>query len=43
MDLPGRRMWLAPGNPCVAPWTELDYSDRLHKPSPLTATVSISA
>ncbi len=43
MDLPSRRIWLAPGNPCVAPWTELDYSDRLRKPSPVTSTVSFSA
>ena len=37
MDVPARRMWLAAGNPCVAPWEELDYGERLRKPSPLAA------
>jgi isopenicillin-N N-acyltransferase-like protein len=41
MDLRARRMWLAPGNPCVADWEEFDYGERLRKASPLTAaTVS---
>jgi isopenicillin-N N-acyltransferase-like protein len=42
MDLPARRMWLAPGNPCVAPWDELDHGAWLRKPSPAADTVSFA-
>ena len=35
MDLDARRMWLADGLPCQAPYRELDYADFLAKPSPL--------
>jgi isopenicillin-N N-acyltransferase-like protein len=33
MDLDGRRMWLADGRPCTAPYRELDYGTFLAKPS----------
>jgi isopenicillin-N N-acyltransferase-like protein len=33
MDLDTRRMWLADGRPCTAPYRKLDYSDFLGKPS----------
>ena len=33
MDLAERRLWLASGQPCVAPFDELDYSELLSKPS----------
>jgi isopenicillin-N N-acyltransferase-like protein len=35
MDLDEQRMWVADGNPCTAPYRELDYSGFLAKPSPL--------
>ncbi len=35
MDLNARQMWLADGNPCTAPYRELDYSGFLGKPSPV--------
>jgi len=35
MDLDTRRMWLADGPPCQAPYRELDYAEFLAKPSPL--------
>jgi isopenicillin-N N-acyltransferase-like protein len=35
MDLEARRMWLADGHPCTAPYRELDYSTFLAKPSHL--------
>jgi isopenicillin-N N-acyltransferase-like protein len=33
MDLTGRRMWLADGNPCTAAYRQLDYAGFLAKPS----------
>lgn len=33
MDLDAQRMWLSDGNPCTAPYRELDYSGFLAKPS----------
>jgi hypothetical protein len=35
MDLDERRMWLADGRPCTAPYRELDYGSFLAKPSRL--------
>ena len=35
MDLGAARMWLTDGNPCTAPYRELDYSGFLAKPSPV--------
>ena len=35
MDLDTRRMWLADGLPCQAPYRELGYADFLAKPSRL--------
>jgi len=35
MDPAQRRMWVASGNPCTAPWEELDCSALAAKPSPL--------
>jgi isopenicillin-N N-acyltransferase-like protein len=37
MDPAARRIWLASGNPCTAPWEELDCAALLSKPSPLRA------
>jgi isopenicillin-N N-acyltransferase-like protein len=33
MDLGAGRMWVTDGNPCTAPFRELDYADFLAKPS----------
>jgi isopenicillin-N N-acyltransferase like protein len=33
MDLDAKRMWVADGRPCTAPYEELDYSSFLAKPS----------
>jgi isopenicillin-N N-acyltransferase-like protein len=33
MDLDERRMWVAAGRPCTAPYDELDYGDFLAKPA----------
>jgi isopenicillin-N N-acyltransferase-like protein len=33
MDLDAERMWISDGNPCTAPYRELDYADFLAKPS----------
>ena len=35
MDLNARQMWVADGNPCTAPYRELDYGGFLAKPSPV--------
>jgi isopenicillin-N N-acyltransferase like protein len=35
MDLDARRMWVADGRPCTAPYGELDYAAFLGKPSPV--------
>lgn len=35
MDLGARRMYLADGNPCSAPYRRLDYGEFLAKPSPV--------
>jgi isopenicillin-N N-acyltransferase like protein len=35
MDLDDRRLWVAAGHPCQAPYRELDYADFLSKPSPV--------
>ncbi|HEU5418739.1 MAG TPA: C45 family peptidase [Streptosporangiaceae bacterium] len=35
MDLTAGRLWLTDGNPCTAPYRELDYSGFLAKPSPV--------
>ena len=35
MDLDDRRLWLADGHPCSAPYRLLDYGDFLSKPSPV--------
>ena len=37
MDLDERRMWLADGRPCTAPYRELDYGDFLSKPPAVPA------
>ncbi len=37
MDLDARRMWLAEGRPCTAPYSELDYSAFLAKPPAVPA------
>jgi isopenicillin-N N-acyltransferase-like protein len=37
MDLPGRQMWLADGNPCAVPYRHLDYRGFLARPSPVAA------
>ena len=37
MDLGTQQMWLADGNPCTAPYRELDYRGFLAKPSPVAA------
>jgi isopenicillin-N N-acyltransferase-like protein len=37
MDLDARRMWLAEGRPCTAPYRELDYTDFLAKPPAVPA------
>jgi isopenicillin-N N-acyltransferase-like protein len=37
MDLDERRMWLADGHPCTAPYRELDVGALLLKPSPVKA------
>jgi isopenicillin-N N-acyltransferase-like protein len=37
MDPAARRIWVAGGNPCTAPWEELDCTAVLSKPSPLRA------
>jgi isopenicillin-N N-acyltransferase like protein len=38
MDLEARRMWLADGRPCTAPYEELDYSTFLRTPSRILDT-----
>jgi len=44
MDLNARQMWVADGNPCTAPYRELDYSAFLAKPSPVSqAAMAASA
>jgi len=35
MDLTERRIWLANGHPCTAPYRELDVGALLDKPSPV--------
>jgi len=35
MDLTERRVWLADGHPCTAPYRELDVGALLDKPSPV--------
>ena len=35
MDLDERRMWLSDGQPCSAPYRELNYVEFLSKPSPI--------
>jgi isopenicillin-N N-acyltransferase-like protein len=35
MDLDAKRMWIADGHPCTAPYRELDYAEHLSKPSPV--------
>lgn len=35
MELDSRRMWVADGHPCTAPYRELDYGEFLSKPSPV--------
>jgi len=35
MDLVGQKMWIADGNPCTAPYRELDYAGFLAKRSPV--------
>ena len=35
MELERRRLWLADGPPCTAPYQELDYAEFLAKPSPV--------
>jgi len=37
MDLDERRMWVAAGRPCSAPYDELDYGDFLAKPAGVPA------
>jgi isopenicillin-N N-acyltransferase like protein len=37
MDLDDRRMWLADGHPCTAPYRELNYGDFLSKPAGVPA------
>jgi isopenicillin-N N-acyltransferase-like protein len=37
MDLDERRMWLAEGRPCTAPYRELDCGDFLAKPAAVPA------
>lgn len=37
MDLDERRMWVADGRPCTAPYRELDYKDFLAKPAGVPA------
>src|SRR5581483_715038 len=39
MDLDERRMWVADGHPCTAPYRELDYASFLSKPSAVRAAV----
>ena len=36
-------MWLTDGNPCTAPYRELDYSGFLAKPSPVAAATGQDA
>jgi len=43
MDLNARQMCLADGNPCTAPYRELDYSDLLGKPSPVALAAAAPA
>jgi isopenicillin-N N-acyltransferase-like protein len=40
MDVDARRMWLADGRPCTAPFRELDYSSLLAKPSSMLDPVT---
>ncbi len=40
MDLNARQMLVADGNPCTAPYRELDYSGFLGKPSPVARAAS---
>jgi len=42
MDLDAQRMWVTDGNPCAAPYRELDYSGFLAKPSPVAQARSMS-
>ena len=39
MDLGTRQMYLADGNPCTAPYRQLDYGEFLAKPSPVAEAV----
>ena len=43
IDLAARKMWLAAGSPCSAPYEELDYSELLSKPSAVGARPAIPA
>jgi isopenicillin-N N-acyltransferase like protein len=43
MDLGARRMWLSDGNPCTAPYRELDYAAFLAKPSPVARAGQVVA
>ena len=43
MDLNARQMWLADGNPCTAPYRELDYSGLLGKSSPVARPAAVPA
>jgi isopenicillin-N N-acyltransferase like protein len=40
MDLSAGRLWLTDGNPCTAPYRELDYSGFLAKSSPVARAVA---
>jgi isopenicillin-N N-acyltransferase-like protein len=40
MDLGTRQMYLADGNPCTAPYRQLDYNEFLAKSSPVAERVS---
>ncbi len=42
MDPGAQRMWVTDGNPCTAPYRELDYSGFLAKPSPVAQARSMS-
>jgi isopenicillin-N N-acyltransferase-like protein len=37
MDLDVKRMWVAEGHPCTAPYRELDYGGFLSKRSPVAS------
>ncbi len=39
MDLGTRQMYLADGNPCTAPYRQLNYGEFLAKPSPVAEAV----